>query len=307
MTHPDTHLQPTSEVISVKNLWAGYNHEPVLKNITLSVYHTDFVGLIGPNGGGKTTLLKVLLGLLPPTRGDVRILGKNVHEGRRYVGYVPQSVEFDHAFPISVWEVARMGRLSSRGLFRRFTAEDEDRVASALRRVGMLDMRKRPLAELSGGQRQRVYVARALAGEPAILLLDEPTASVDPQARTSIYEILSELNDHMTILLISHDMNAISSYVKTVGCLNGTLVYHREKLITQDMLETTYQCPIDLIAHGVPHRVFPEHIHDYTQSQAHDHIPTLSGASGNNTNDANNTNYREKRPIELVEQERKHP
>lgn len=195
-----------------------------------------------------------------------------------------------------------MGRLSSRGLLRRFTAEDEDRVAAALRRVGMLDMRKRPLAELSGGQRQRVYVARALAGEPAILLLDEPTTSVDPQARTSIYEILSELNDHMTILLISHDMNAISSYVKTVGCLNGTLVYHREKLITQDMLETTYQCPIDLIAHGVPHRVFPEHIHDDTQAaHALDHLHTLPDTSDNHTN------YREERPIELVEQERNHP
>lgn len=252
-------LTPTSEVISVEGLWAGYTRDPVLYDVHLSVYHTDFIGLIGPNGGGKTTFLKVLLGLLPPMRGSVKILGKPVRQGRRWIGYVPQSVEFDHAFPITVWEVARMGRIGHRGLFRRYTAEDDERVADALRRVGMLDMRNRTFGELSGGQRQRVYVARALAGEPAILLLDEPTSSVDPGFRSNIYEILRELNEKITILLVTHDLGVISSYVKTVGCLNGTLIYHREKLMTEDMLEATYRCPIDLIAHGIPHRVFPQH------------------------------------------------
>lgn len=248
------------EMISIRHLWAGYESENVLEDINLSVWETDFIGLIGPNGGGKTTLIKVLLGLLPPSRGEVHVVGKSIKEGRRHVGYVPQVVQFDRDFPISVWDVARMGRLGQRRLLQRYTAEDNEIVAQALRRVDMLDLRDRPIGALSGGQRQRVYIARALAAEPEILLLDEPTASVDPKVSSSIYELLSRLNDHVTILMISHDMSVMSSHVKTVGCLNRRLFYHGAKQITPEMLEAAYQCPIDLIAHGVPHRVFPEHV-----------------------------------------------
>ena len=254
------------EVISLRNLWAGYEHEQVLEDVNLSVYEGDFIGLIGPNGGGKTTLVKVLLGLLTPMRGKVRILGQSVKRGRRLIGYVPQIVEFDRDFPVSVWEVARMGRLGRRGLLRRFNAEDGAIVSRALRQVDMLDLRDRPIGELSGGQRQRAYIARARASEPEILLLDEPTSSVDAQVSVSIYELLEELNAHVTILLISHDVSVVSSYVKTVGCLNRRLFYHNERQLTPEMLEQAYQCPIDLIAHGVPHRVFAEHgagIHEH--------------------------------------------
>jgi zinc transport system ATP-binding protein len=247
------------EVISVQHLWATYDSEPVLEDINLSVEELDFIGLVGPNGGGKTTLLKVLLGLLPPMQGQVRVLGKHIKEGRRYIGYVPQSVQFDRDFPISVWDVARMGRLGRRRLLQRYTTEDDEVVAEALCSANMLDLRDRPIGALSGGQRQRVYIARALATEPKILLLDEPMASVDPQVSASIYGLLRQLNEHITILLVSHDMSAISSHVKTVGCLNRRLFYHGGKQITPDMLEAAYRCPIDLIAHGVPHRVFPEH------------------------------------------------
>lgn len=248
------------EVISVQHLWAGYDDQPVLEDVSLSIRELDFIGLVGPNGGGKTTLLKVLLGLLPPTRGEVRVMGKSVNEGRWYIGYVPQVVEFDRDFPISVWDVARMGRLGKRRLLRRYTAEDDEITAQALRSVDILDLRGRSIGELSGGQRQRVYIARALATEPKILLLDEPMASVDPQVSGTIYELLSRLNEHVTILMVTHDMGAISSYVKTVGCLNRRLFYHGDEQLTPDMLELAYQCPIDLIAHGVPHRVFPEHV-----------------------------------------------
>jgi zinc transport system ATP-binding protein len=251
----DTHR----EVISAQHLWATYDGEPVLEDINLSVGEFDFIGLIGPNGGGKTTLLKVLLGLLPPTRGQVCVMDKPVKEARRYIGYVPQSVQFDRDFPISVWDVVRMGRLGRRRLLQRYTAEDDQVVAEALRSANMLDLRDRPIGALSGGQRQRVYIARALATEPKILLLDEPMAGIDPQVSASIYELLRQLNEHITILLVSHDMSAISSHVKTVGCLNRRLFYHGGKQITPDMLEAAYRCPIDLIAHGVPHRVFSEH------------------------------------------------
>jgi zinc transport system ATP-binding protein len=252
-------------VITVRHLWAGYEGEQVLEDINLSVYEGDFIGLIGPNGGGKTTLLRVLLGLLSPTRGQVQIMGQPVQEGRRMVGYVPQVVEFDREFPISVWDVARMGRLGERRLLQRYTAEDDEVVAEALHRVELYDLRQRPIGELSGGQRQRAYIARALATQPAILLLDEPTSSVDPKVSTGIYELLRKLNQRVTIVLVSHDMNVISSHVKTVGCLNRQLFYHGEKEITADMLELAYQCPIDLIAHGVPHRVFAQHAHDGPQ------------------------------------------
>jgi zinc transport system ATP-binding protein len=259
MGHTETTERPR-EVISVEHLWAGYDSDLVLEDINLSVRELDFIGLIGPNGGGKTTLLRVLLGLLPPMRGAVRVMGQSAKEGRRYVGYVPQTIEFDRDFPISVWDVVRMGRLGKRRLLQRYTAEDDEIVAEALRRVEMLDLRDRPIGELSGGQRQRVYIARALATEPNILLLDEPLASVDPQVSTHIYELLRRLNEQITILMVSHDMSAISSHVKTVGCLNRWLFYHGEKQLTPDMLEAAYQCPIDLIAHGVSHRVFPEHV-----------------------------------------------
>ena len=247
------------EVITVRHLWAGYEGEMVLQDVNLSVRQRDFIGIVGPNGGGKTTLLKVLLGLIQPSRGEVQIMGKPVEEGRAHVGYVPQLTEFDSDFPIKVWDVARMGRLGDRGLLRPYSKKDDRIVTEALERVDMLDQRERSFGDLSGGQRQRVYVARALATEPTVLLLDEPLASVDPRVSSSIYDLLKRLNERVTIVMVSHDVGAISSHVKTVGCLNRRLFYHGADALTQEMLELAYQCPIDLIAHGVPHRVFPDH------------------------------------------------
>ena len=180
-------------------------------------------------------------------------------QARRFIGYVPQQVHLDRDFPVNVWDVALMGRLGRRGLLCRYTPEDRRAVTRALQQVEVLDVQDRPIGELSTGQRQRVYIARALATEPQILFLDEPMASVDAHITTSIYELLRELNEHVTILLVSHDISAISAHVKTVGCLNRRLFYHESKEITPDMLEGAYHCPIDLIAHGVPHRVFAHH------------------------------------------------
>ncbi|MDJ0731354.1 MAG: ABC transporter ATP-binding protein [Crocosphaera sp.] len=248
-----------NEVIKLTHVWAKYNKAPILEDINLTINEGDLVGLIGPNGGGKTTLFKVLLGLIKPYRGTVKILGNTVREGRGYIGYVPQLVELDREFPVSVAEVVLMGRLGKRRLLQRYTRKDEIIVNRTLEQVGMLELRDRSISELSGGQRQRVYIARALASEPRILLLDEPTASVDPQRQKSIYELLKELNQFITIIMISHDIGAISAYVKSIGCLNHRLFFHGNPPLSTETIEQTYQCPVDLIAHGVPHRVFSNH------------------------------------------------
>jgi zinc transport system ATP-binding protein len=227
-------------IITVSNLWAGYEKETILEDINLTIQELDFLGIIGPNGGGKTTLLKVLLGLIKPWQGEVKIFGQNVQKGRELVGYVPQFVECDRSFPISVSDVVKMGRLSRKKLWQCYNKKDEEKVDQALDSVGMLTAKKRSIGELSGGQRQRVYIARALAVEPRLLILDEPTASVDPQMRASIFSLLQELNEWMTILIISHDMGAMSTYVKSIGCLNRRLYYHGEKSLTTSMLEQVY-------------------------------------------------------------------
>ncbi len=247
-------------LVEIKNLYGGYDHETVLEDINFSIQKDDFIGLIGPNGGGKTTLIKIILGLLPPKKGHVNVMGKRPREGRQQIGYVPQFSVFDSDFPISVFDVVKMGRLSKKRVFKPLTPQDDDIIEEKLAWVDMLDYKNRGIRELSGGQRQRVYIARALATEPEMLILDEPTISVDFESRAKIYELLHEINlQGVTILLVSHDLNVISRYVKTIGCLNRQLHYHGEKEITFEMLKSGYNCPVDLIAHGVPHRVLAEH------------------------------------------------
>ncbi len=249
----------TQAIITIKNLWAGYETEPVLQDINLDVQRGDFLGIIGPNGGGKTTLLRVMLGLITPQRGEINILGQPPLQGRAQIGYVPQNIAFDKSFPVSVRDVVCMGRLAKGRLFKRMMPEDEAIVDETLQWVALKAFAQRAVGDLSGGQRQRVYIARALATRPQILLLDEPTASLDAESSTSLYELLARLNESVTILLISHDLTAVSKYVKTIGCLNRRLHYHREKQLTVDMLQQSYGCAVDLIAHGVPHRVFSDH------------------------------------------------
>ena len=257
MAHTNSTSQPQ---IEIKNLYGGYDHETILEDINLIIQENDFIGLIGPNGGGKTTLLKIILGLLPPKKGQVKVMGKHPRKGRQHIGYVPQFTVFDSDFPISVHDVVKMGRLSNKRVFKPLTAQDDDIIEQKLAWVDMLDFKNRGLRELSGGQRQRVYIARALAAEPEVLLLDEPTNSVDFESRSKIYELLHQINlQGVTILLVSHDLNVISRYVKTIGCLNRQLHYHGEKEITAEMLKAGYNCPVDLIAHGLPHRVLAEH------------------------------------------------
>ncbi len=246
-------------VIRLEHVTASYDGHTALEDVTLTVYEGDFLGIIGPNGGGKTTLLKVILGLVKPERGHVEVLGTTPSQARHRIGYVPQAIDFDPDFPIQVVDVVRMGCLKYLKFGNGGYQGCQENINQVMRQMGVWDLRDRQMGRLSGGERQRVLIARALVTDPEILLLDEPTASVDSQFQSTIYEVLSRLNEKMTICLVSHDIGVISSYVEKVACLNQQLFYHGEKEITEEMLMKTYRCPVDLIAHGVPHRVLKHH------------------------------------------------
>ncbi len=247
------------EVVRLEDVWVHMDGIVVLEDVNLSIKAHDFLGIIGPNGGGKTTLLKVILGLITPTRGRVTVFGLPPEMGRRFVGYVPQHSLFYSDFPVSVLDVVLMGRLGRLRPPRRYSETDMRIAYEALETVEMLEFKDRQIGKLSGGQQQRVFIARALVTQPKLLLLDEPMANVDSQMQKELYELFEELKKQMAIVLISHDISAVSIYVTKIACLNRKLYYHNTKEITREELESTYQCPVDIIAHGVPHRVLREH------------------------------------------------
>lgn len=246
--------------IHIDNLSVYYGQTPALRGVCLDVPEGEYLGVIGPNGGGKSTLLKAMLGLVPISTGSVEIYGNSIEKKRTLVGYVPQFAALDKKFPITLLEVVLTGCLKQ-GLspFYRYTAKDKERAKELLERVGIERLAKRQISELSGGEFQRMLIARALAVNPKLLLLDEPTASVDAASRKRISDLLAELNKSMTIILVTHDLLAISSQVHRLACLNGSLVYHGEPELTESIVNGLYGCPVDLIAHGVPHRVLKEH------------------------------------------------
>jgi len=248
------------DVVKLQDVWARYDGENVLEGINLSIGQDDFLGIIGPNGGGKTTLLKVILGLVTPTHGTVSVLGKLPRRSRTSIGYVPQVTVFDRDFPINVWHVVLMGRYGSTGLVKRYGKADKEAAQKALETVGISSLKHRQIGKLSGGEQQRVLIARALVAQPKLLLLDEPTASVDPTMQTEFYELLERLKTEMAIVMVSHDISAVSIHVDKIACLNRQLYYHGYKEISPEILEATYKCPVQMIAHGtVPHRVLKEH------------------------------------------------
>lgn len=249
----------SEEVIRLEDIWVKYGDITVLENINLRVEKNDFLGIIGPNGAGKTTLLKVILGLVKPIRGKVIVLGDLPKKSRRFIGYVPQVSQFDRDFPATVLDVVLMGRLGRKGLYKKYNEKDVEVARRSLELVDMLDFEDKLFGRLSIGQLQRVLLARALASDPKILLLDEPTASIDEPTKKELYEILKDLNKKVTVVLVSHDIGVISSYVDKIACLNRKLFYHGSKELTAKIIQETYQCPIELIAHGFPHRVLKKH------------------------------------------------
>jgi len=252
-------MQHGRTIVKLEDVWVHFDGVPALEEVNLSINQHDFLGIIGPNGGGKTTLLKVILGLLKPSRGNVTVFEHTPEKGRKFVGYVPQYSLFDREFPVSVWDVVLMGRLGHVKRFKRYSEEDKKLAHDALETVEMLDYKDSQIGKLSGGQQQRVFIARALVAKPKLLLLDEPMASVDSPMQTELYELFEKLRQQMAIVLVSHDISAVSIYVDKIACLNRRLFYHNSKELTAEDLEATYQCPVEIIAHGIPHRVLKEH------------------------------------------------
>ena len=239
--------------IEVKNVTVYYGDLCVLEDINLGVNKNEFLGIIGPNGGGKTTLVKTMMGLIKPNKGEIKI-----KKGAK-LGYVPQFTSFDKTFPIKVLDVILMGRLiSSMKIFHHYSDEDIEKARNTMNKLGILNLENRQIGQLSGGQLQKVLICRALASEPDILFLDEPTANIDTSSRKEIYDLLNNINEKITLIMVTHDMSAISSFVHNVACLNKILYYHGDKKSTGENIEKAYGCPIDLIAHGHPHRVFRE-------------------------------------------------
>lgn len=245
-------------VIELERVSFGYDREAILEKVSLAIGPLDFLAIIGPNGGGKTTLVKVILGLLRPWSGRVRV-GLPPRAGA--IGYVPQFAGFDSSFPLRVSEVVVMGRLGARGLARRFSAEDRRRVAAILERLGLESVAEAYIGDLSGGQLQRALIARALVGEPEILFLDEPLGSIDPESRRAVLESLRELHGRIPVVVITHDITPFAGMVEQIACVNRQLFYHPSAELTEEMLEQVYGCPVELVAHGVPHRVLGEHHH----------------------------------------------
>jgi len=239
-------------VIEIHNVSFSYTRELVLRDVSLAVPPEEFLGIIGPNGGGKSTLVKLILGLLRPHAGSIAVMGAAPHVARSRIGYVPQYPTFSRRdFPISVMDTVLLGRLGQdRHWSLRYSGADRDIAREVMAAVEILDIADRPIGSLSGGQLQRVLIARALACRPEILILDEPTANIDIRAEEDIFAMLKQHNDHMTVIVVSHDIAFISGYVDRVACLNQTLVCHATNEISGKTIEDLYGAPVKMIRHA---------------------------------------------------------
>jgi len=245
-------------VIQLRDVSFSYGEVPVLEHVDLSIEEREFLGIVGPNAGGKSTLLKLILGLLQPKHGAIEVLGDRPAVTRHQLGYVAQHPGFSRDFPIEVEKVVELGmigRSDRRGPFTsllpiRPGAAERARVMQAMQEVEIDHLAHRQIGSLSGGQLQRVLLARALVARPRILLLDEPTANVDQRAESEIFDLLKDLNDRMTILVVSHDIAFVSSYVTRVACINRTLMCHPTADIDADLIHTLYGDHVSMVAHG---------------------------------------------------------
>ncbi|MCP3942986.1 MAG: ABC transporter ATP-binding protein [Desulfobacteraceae bacterium] len=245
--------------ITLENISFCYNKRQILEDVNLLVKKGEFASIVGPNGGGKTTLLKLILGLIKPSTGKIMVCGKPPEQAREKIGYMPQYAHLDMNFPATVLDVVLMGRLTKKKLW--FSKQDKKQACIAIDEVDMASHIHTGFSELSGGQKQRVLIARALCSKPSILLLDEPTANVDHKTEENLFSILKKLNIDMTILLVSHDLGFVSKYVKSVICVNRRVVIHPTTLIDGAMIMDIYHGNLKMVRHD--HRCSEKgHCHD---------------------------------------------
>jgi len=236
-------------VISFEKVSFAYNGVPVLQDVDLVVNEREFLCIVGPNAGGKTTLLRLVLGLLKPASGRVRVFGQPPERARARIGYMPQQATLDPLFPVNVIDVVLMGRLGGTNRFGFYGKSDKEAAETALRQVQMYEPRRRPFSELSGGQRQRVLIARALASQPELLLLDEPMANIDAVLETELFDMLKRLNETIIIALVTHELGFVSRYVKSVACVNRRVVVHATGEITGQMIQEMYGRDVKMVLH----------------------------------------------------------
>ena len=239
----------TEQDIVIEDVSFSYEGPPVLEHVSLTVEKGEMLGIVGPNGGGKSTLLKIVLGLLRPDEGRVTVLGRSPREGRGEIGYVPQSALFSRDFPISVEEAVLMGRLGRTRFLGGYSRRDREVATEVMEKTEVCILRERRLGELSGGQLQRVLIARALASRPRILILDEPTSHMDLRVEEDIFSLLKNLNARMTIVVVSHDVGFISHYVTRAACLNRSLLCHQTVEINKETMSRLYGAPVRIIHH----------------------------------------------------------
>lgn len=248
------------KLIELSHITAGYGNKTVLKDVSLDVWKDDFLGIIGPNGGGKTSLLKVILGLLSPFSGTRRFFEEGEEVESLKIGYLPQMNRIDQKFPVSVREVVASGLLAEKPRFRNFNARQRERIDEVIVQMGLEELAGRAIGELSGGQLQRVLLGRSMVSRPQVLILDEPNSYVDKRFESRFYQLLGEVNKESAIILVSHDIGTVLSMVKNIACVNEQLHYHSGADISEEWLGSSYACPIDLLGHGdLPHRVLKRH------------------------------------------------
>ena len=249
----------TDHDIVLKDISFAYKQNHILEDVTLFIDKGEFASIVGPNGGGKTTLLKLILGLLKPNKGKISIFGKPPEEARQQIGYMPQYAHLDMDFPATVMDVVLMGRLTRTNFW--FSKKDRAEALAAIEEVGMGSFTRTGFNQLSGGQKQRILIARALCSRPAILLLDEPTANLDQETEINLFSILQALNSKMTILVVSHDLGFVSKYVKSVICVNRKVVIHPTTLMNGMLIKDIYHGDLKMVRHD--HRCSEEgHCHD---------------------------------------------
>ena len=247
-------------IVEITNLGVRYDDVVALEHVNLTIYNNDFIGVIGPNGGGKSTLVKAIMGIIPYS-GSIKYSTTLQRHKKPHIGYLPQISSFDKAFPISVSEVVMSGLQAERGLFGGFGCSERKRVEEVLERASLLELRKRPIGELSGGQLQRVMLCRAIISNPRLLVLDEPANFVDNRFENELYMLLRDLNEDVAIVMVSHDIGTISSVVRNIVCVNRHVHRHDSNIITEEQLRN-YNCPIQIISHGdIPHTILGEHHH----------------------------------------------